>query len=88
MERKCQQKGAMEINNKSSHTADRRVATDQPHPYKKETRGRTSYLVFHSLALSANHPYCIQLTFCMYLIAPVLFSLTAKLPSMDEIRRK
>ena len=36
-ERKGQQQGAMENNNK-------RVTTDQPHPYKRETRGRTRLL--------------------------------------------
>ena len=41
VERKGQRKGPMERNYKSSRTAEWQL--DQPHPYKRETRGRTRW---------------------------------------------
>ena len=41
MERKGQEHGAMETNNKSSHTALQSDIKIQPHPYKGDTAGRT-----------------------------------------------
>ena len=40
VERKGQQQGPMETNYESSRTSERSV--DQPHPYTRETRGRTT----------------------------------------------
>ena len=40
MERKCQQQGPREANYESSRTSQWPV--EQPHPYTRETRGRTT----------------------------------------------
>ena len=42
MERKCQQQGPMEANYENCHTSQ---WPDQPHPYPRENRGRTTHIV-------------------------------------------
>ena len=49
VERKGQQQGPMETNDKSSRTSEWRI--DQPHPYTRETRGRTSNCVMETVCL-------------------------------------